>query len=514
MSCGPSLRRGGRQSLLAVDPSAGRFDQPGLRPLASIEARGGSCTGASSASSAPLEGRGADERIGSHDTRVRDLLLDAEERRLLSSTRPASFASGRSRGARLRTLRGSPPQRFTLPSLDRAGRRVAWASPDGALRSGTSEPPGGAPLPLPRGDSRTGGSWPSARDGRWLAAAGLGSAALLPLRLPHARSCGRTWRGRSPAFQPDSRLLVSCARDGARIWPLAPGGGGTSHRPGGRLLCYGARQIPRATRSCRLAVPGDLLGAARGGRAAEAPRLRRPAARPIAPRRSTIAADASPWPRITPPLGRSCSLYVLDLDRGTGGTARPRPGPAADPWAGHIEDAVFIAEGSLLTAGDGGIDAGTADRWGHRPDRRNGPMGRPTRRAARAPGRGGGGPAGRRVPGRHRRRDRPSRRRTGSRRPLTTHGRGSCTPSPPTPPASSSSPGTRAASCGWAASRARSPTCCWATTARCPTSPSRPTAGGSSRRAATRYASGPCPTSRSRRFTPCRTPSSWRSSGP
>ena len=341
-------------------PPAGlRFDQPGLRPLAvDRNARWLLYGRERGIFRHPFEGRGADERIGSHDARVRDLLLDAEERRLLSVDEAGEFRLwSLPEGTRLRTLRGSPPQRFTLPSLDRAGRRVAWASPDGTHVWDLEDPPDALPLRLPRGDVADFGETTFTRDGRWLATGSFGSAALFPMWLPHARTLQGHLEGPLAfAFTPDSRLLVSCAKDGARTWPLVPGAGAARRiELEGDYYCYG---VAADLKGEALVVVSPFLGVYSVPLGGGAPRK----LLDFAHRRLAISATAfderSRRLAVASHYGdprEEMLLYVLDLERGTVDTTRLRDPGGQDPWAAGVRVLRFDPEGRVIVAGEGGV---------------------------------------------------------------------------------------------------------------------------------------------------------------
>ena len=340
-------------------PAELRFDQPGLRPLAVDRNAQWLLYGRERGIFRHLfEGRGEDEQIGSHDARVRDLLLDAEERRLLSVDETGEFRLwSLPEGTCLRTLRGSPPQRFTLPSFDRAGRRVAWASPDGTHVWDLEDPPDARPLRLPRGDVADFGETTFTRAGRWLATGSFGSAALFPMWFPHARTLQGHLEGPLAfAFTPDSRLLVSCAKDGARIWPLAPGAGAARRiELEGDYYCYGVAVDPKGQ---ALVVVSPFLGVYSVPLGGGAPRK----LLDFAHRRLAISATAfderSRRLAVASHYGDprdEMLLYVLDLERGTVDTTRLRDPGGQDPWAAGARVLRFDPEGRVIVAGEGGV---------------------------------------------------------------------------------------------------------------------------------------------------------------
>ena len=354
-----SLDRGHARSAPWEAPPGLRLDQPGLRPLAvDREARWVIYGKGTGIFRHRLDGREPDLRLGSHPARVRDLRLDPAESRLLSVDERGGFRLwSLPDGRLLRTLDGAPPQRFTLPSFDREGAHVAWAAQDGTHVWDLTDAPDALPLRLARADIADFGETAFSRDGRWLATGNYGSATFFPLGLPHARTLrGHLEAPAEFAFTPDSRRLVSCAKDGARSWPLDPGAVESGRLElEGDYYCYGVAADPRGE---ALVVVSPFLGAylipGEGG----PPRKlldfahRRIAVSAVAfdPRRRRLAV-ASHYADTREEM----LLYVLDLESGTTETVRLREPGGRDPWAAGVRVLRFDGEGRVLAGGDGGI---------------------------------------------------------------------------------------------------------------------------------------------------------------
>jgi WD40 repeat protein len=244
-----------------------------------------------------------------------------------------------------------------VPSFDRAGKRVAWAAQDGTHVWQLDDPPDSDPLRLARGDISDFGETAFTRDGRWLATGNYGSATLFPLGLPRARVLrGHLEAPLAFAFTPDSRQLVSCAKDGARLWPLVPGAGLARRiELVGDYYCYGVAADPRGQ---ALVVVSPFLGVYSVPLAGGPPRElldfahRRLAVSATAfDERSRRLAVASHYgdPR------EELLLYLLDLERGTVETTRLREPGGQDPWAAGVRVLRFDPEGRVIAAGEGGV---------------------------------------------------------------------------------------------------------------------------------------------------------------
>jgi WD40 repeat protein len=258
-----------------------------------------------------------------------------------------------------KTSRGAPAARFSTLAFDTPGERLAWSTGGEGLRVwDLGSPPEAPSLHLLRGDIAYGRQLAFSPDGRWLAGGGLGQADFWPLAFPHANVLRAHTEGPVArlVFSPDSRYLVSCARDGARVWPLSPDlGHQRLVEVGGDYMCYDAGIDPAGH---DIVVASPFMGIYRvpieGGAARKIVDLtgRRLALSAVAfhPSKPLLAVGstyAAPSEKL--------SLFVVDVVSGKWRALPARDEPSADPYAGNIEDATFAADGSLLTAGDGGI---------------------------------------------------------------------------------------------------------------------------------------------------------------
>ncbi len=255
--------------------------------------------------------------------------------------------------------KGTPPMRFATLAFDATGERLAWSTGAKGLRVwDLVGPPEAPPLHLLRVEAQHGRQLAFSPDGRWLAGGELGGAGFWPLAFPHARVLRAHTEGpvKGLVFSPDSRSLVSCARDGARVWPLGLGQG---HQRlvavGGDYMCYDVGIDPSGH---DLVIASPFMGIYRvpieGGTARKLVDLagRRLALSGVAfhPSKPLLAVGSN----YAAP-SEALSLFVVDVTSGSWRAWPVREEPVADPYAGGIEDAVFAADGSLLTAGDGGI---------------------------------------------------------------------------------------------------------------------------------------------------------------
>ena len=362
-------------------PPAGlRLDQPGLRPV-SLEPRlrwlayGSGSEVFLHALTGPAS---ADRRFGRHPARVREVEFDPLRERLLSLDESGVFRIRSVPDDALRhELRAAPPHRYSHPTFSTDGTRVSWTSGDGTthvwdLRAPVDEPP----LFLRRTDVRDAGDASFDPRGRWLAAAGWSTVSLWPLRLPHVATLSAHAEGPllDLKFSRDSKLLASCARDGALLWPLDASGGHMRHvEIGGDYYCYGLGFAPDG-RHVAMTSPfmGVYLVPLAGGLAR---RVIDFSGQRLAP--MPVAFDAAGRTMAVAPMyaaaARDLFLHVLDLESGARRTFPLRPEGAGDGYTSSAYYLKFLADGRLLMAGSGGLRfwdlaSGTAERrlWGER----------------------------------------------------------------------------------------------------------------------------------------------------
>ena len=371
-----SLAEGTKADVARWTPPADlRLDQPGLRPVSlDPRLRWLAYGSGSEVFLHALAGRASPERrVERHPARVREVEFDPSGERLLSLDESGVFrVRSVSDGTLRHELRAAPPHRYSHPEWSGDGARVSWTSGDGTthvwdLRS----PPDVPPLLLRRTDVRDAGNVSFDPRGRWLAAAGWSTVSLWPLRLPHAATLRAHAEGPllDLEFSNDSKLLASCARDGALLWPLDASGGRMRHvEIGGDYYCYGLGFAPDGR---HVAMTSPFMGAylvPLGGGPAR--RLldfsgQRLAPMPVAFDRAGRTVAVAPMYAAAP---RDLRLHVLDLESGVRRTFPMRLEGAGDGYASSAYSLEFLDDGRLLMGGPGGLRlwdlaSGTAERW-------------------------------------------------------------------------------------------------------------------------------------------------------
>ena len=340
-----------------------RFDQPGVRPLDFDPRLRWMAYGWQDGVYVHLlpPAAPADILVGRHAGQVREVAFDPLGERLASiDDRGQVKIRVAPAWSEIRSLDAVAATRFSLLAFDARGERLAWgAAGEGVLLWDLSGPPDATPLTLRRGEVFNGRQQAFSPDGRWLVGGGLGKGVdLWPLGLPHALALRGHAEGpiQRLAFSADSRFLVSCARDGARVWPLTPAGGRQRLVPvGGDYMCYDVGVEPSG-RDVVVASPfkGIYVVPIQGGEARQIVDL---AGRRLA--LSGVAFDDATH-RVAvgstyAPGTEELSLFVIDLVTGARTVLRERAGPSDNPYEGNVEDMVFAPDGSLITAGDGGV---------------------------------------------------------------------------------------------------------------------------------------------------------------
>ena len=319
-----SLVEGTKTDVARWTPPPGlRLDQPGLRPV-SLDPRlrwiayGSGSEVFLHALAGPAS---ADRRVDRHPARVREVELDPSGDRLLSLDEKGAFRIRSVPDGTLRhELRAAPPHRYSHPEWSADGTRVSWTSGDGTTHVwDLRAPPDVPPLFLRRTDVRDAGNASFDPRGRWLAAAGWSTVSLWPLGLPHAAMLQGHAEGPllDLEFSNDSRLLASCARDGALLWPLDASGGRMRHLEiGGDYYCYGLGFAPDGR---HVAMTSPFMGAylvpLGGGPARRILDFsgQRLAPMPVAFDRAGRTVAVAPMYAAAP---RDLLLHVLDLESG------------------------------------------------------------------------------------------------------------------------------------------------------------------------------------------------------
>jgi WD40 repeat protein len=358
-----SLDKGTAEEVARWTPPPGlRLDQPGLRPVSvaptlrwiafgddrDVVLRG-------------LDSRPAPERrLERHAARIREVRFDRRAERLLSLDETGLFCLWSvPSGELLREWRTVPPHRYSVPEFSPDGSQVSWTAGDGTtylwnLLTSMEDPP----LLLRRTDLRDPGDESFDPQGRWLATSGWGSVALWPIQSPHVSTLSGHVEGpvQDLAFSPDSRLLASCARDGARLWSVDAAGGRMRRvELDGDYYCYG---IGFTSDSRTLAVNAPYMGTYlvpldggtarrvldfRGERAAPMPLAFDAAGRTLAVAPMYAPADAS------------MRLRVADLASGREREFPLRTDGSADGYSSGAHYLKYLADGRLLIAGANGI---------------------------------------------------------------------------------------------------------------------------------------------------------------
>jgi serine/threonine protein kinase/WD40 repeat protein len=371
------LRRWSLADARAVDlerwrPPAGmRLDQPGLRPVAidpslrwlafgdghDVVLREIGTRNRDVARASPGAGN---RRLARHGARIREVRFDQRAEQLISLDDTGLFCLWSVPDGRLRReLRAVPPHRYSLPVFSPDGSLLTWTTGDGTtlvwdLDRSSDDPP----LALRRTDVREAGNQAFDPQGRWLATAGWGSVAFWPLRLPHVSAFHGHVEGpiHDLAFSHDSRLLASCARDGALLWTLdASGAGKRRVELGGDYYCYGVEFAPDREHLA-LASPylGVFLVPFDGGTARRVIDLRgkRAASQPLAfdATGRTLATAAMYAPDAADML-----LQVVDLPSRAVQAVPLRTDGSTDGYASGAQSLKYLADGRLLVAGANGL---------------------------------------------------------------------------------------------------------------------------------------------------------------
>jgi WD40 repeat protein len=196
--------------------------------------------------------------------------------RVLSIDRAGEWRIWSTPDRRVLARRRPPPvHTYSAAIFDPAGSRIGWSSAEGSTTYvwTLADPPDAELLKLRPGEVSSDMGRPAFHpSGRWMAASsGYTTVSFWPLELPHVRVLpGHTQELWALRFSPDSRYLVSCARDGMRVWPLGLGYGtqkkvelpadyycyGADVSPGGRTAALaavgqGLRVVTLATRASR-----------------------------------------------------------------------------------------------------------------------------------------------------------------------------------------------------------------------------------------------------------------------
>ena len=344
-------------------PPGMRFNQPGVRPLDIDPGLKWLAYGSDSGVFLHrLGSRGTDRLLGRHAQQVREVLFDPAGQRLLSTDESGGFRLwSLPEGTLLEARTLAPASRFSLTAFGSDGQAVAWTtSGEGTSVWNLSDPPDAPPLLLRQPDADVGGQSVISADGRWLASGSAGVVRLWPLTLPHSHVLRGHTEGliERIVFSPDSSYLVSCARDGARLWSITAGG--TIHHRvdiGADYMCYDAAISPD---SRYIAVSSPYMGLYL------IPRWGGPVRRLLdfSKRRVSFTGLAFDARGANVAVGmeyvatsETMSLSVVDVATGAVKSFPLREGPAQDPYEGGVGELAFTGDGRLVAAGQRGIRA-------------------------------------------------------------------------------------------------------------------------------------------------------------
>jgi DNA-binding winged helix-turn-helix (wHTH) protein/WD40 repeat protein len=307
---------------------------------------------------------GRDLEVGTHPARVQEVAF-APDGSLLASIdeqgglRVWSVAGGEA----LQTLDASPATTYSRLGFDASSSRLLWGSGSGVQVWSLADPPDAAPRLL-RGPGRwlfgtvavdPAGRWAAA--GRWT-----WTTFLWSLDSPYRRVLqGPTRIPFELSFTSDSRFLVSCGDEGARLWPLSPADG--RQRVITLDVSYFCLDVAADATSPSLLVAAPEVGAF----------LVEPdgsAARKLVgvPPAVLSAAALDMRGGLAAVGGKSRSeratVYIVDL--GSGATrSEPLDCPDAQDRACYVNSLDFAADGSLIVGSGVGVhrwDLATGER--------------------------------------------------------------------------------------------------------------------------------------------------------
>jgi DNA-binding winged helix-turn-helix (wHTH) protein/WD40 repeat protein len=298
-------------------------------------------------------GGGADPLLGAHEHAVRSLVLGPDGNSLVSADEGGELRLWSVPERRLlRSAQGPPIHKYCRAAFDSGGRRVTWGS--GAARSVCVWDLDGPAV----ADIECFHTAVLDPGGAWLAAAGYSNLAFARLDAPRNRVLSGHREGPiiDLAFSPDGGTLASCARDGLRLWPLTPDGGGqrrvnlpreyfgygVAWRPSGEDMLVSAPVLglflissdgerSRMIQPC----PSQAMAIGRLGVDREGRRVALT---------THYAADAEHQ-----------RLHLIDLSGGETRSLQLRESGDPDPWKGGQRSAGFAWDGRVLFAGDGGV---------------------------------------------------------------------------------------------------------------------------------------------------------------
>ncbi|PWB69545.1 MAG: hypothetical protein C3F15_14895 [Holophagae bacterium] len=298
--------------------------------------------------------QGRDLEVGAHPARVQEVAFTPDGSRLASIDEHGGVRVWRpAAGEALRAFDAQAPTSLSSLGFDASSSRLAWGSGSGVVVWSFADPPDAAARLL-RGPGRLlFGAVAFDPQGRWAAAGRYSQNMFLwSLASPYPRVLrGQTQVPFELSFTADSRFLVSCGADGARLWPLSPEDGRQRLIPldGG----YQCMDVASDAASPGLLVAAPELGAflvePEGGASRKLEGV--PPVVLTAAALDTRAGLAA--------VGQSSAsepgtIYIVDLGSGATRSVSLRGGNAQDPVQ-EVYYLGFAAGGSLIVGSGRGV---------------------------------------------------------------------------------------------------------------------------------------------------------------
>jgi len=303
---------------------------------------------------------GEDVLLGRHAGRLRSLAFSPSGQRLVSVDETGELKLWSVPERRQLQEAGGPElQSYSRPAFDKSESMVSWVSGAGRCSCVWElDGPASAPVRCFYQDSVEYGGTNFHPEGAWLAAADSSRVGFWLLNAQYSRILGNHTQGPilDLAFSPDGSILASAARDGARLWPIAPGAAAPRRLSLPREhFAYGVAWIPSGQ---ELVISAPSIGVYRVPvNGEEARRILHYPSNTMALGRVAVdsggrhAVIASHYSARAEDL----CLYLVDLSTGQLQTLPLRDRESADPWKGQVRAVAFADDGRILFAGDAGV---------------------------------------------------------------------------------------------------------------------------------------------------------------
>jgi WD40 repeat protein len=317
---------------------------------------------------------GHDREVGTHPVRVKEVAFAPDGSRLASIDEHGGLQVWSLAGGQpLQTLDASPATTYSRLGFDASSSRLLWGSGNGVLVWSLADPPDAAPRLLYGPGRWLFGTVAVDPAGRWAAAGRwTWNTFLWSLDSPYPR----VLRGlaRIPfelSFTSDSRFLVSCGDEGARLWPLSPADGRQRAITLDRSYFCMDVAVDATTPSLLVAAPevGAFLVEPDGGAARKLEGV--PPSVLAAAALDTRGGHAAVGGATGSELGM---VYIVDL--GTGATRSVSLCADAQDMSCVVGSLEFAADGSLIVGSGLGVQrwdlatgesseirGKTSDRW-------------------------------------------------------------------------------------------------------------------------------------------------------